>query len=83
MIENAIVKKDEFKYEIYPKEGYKLHEKSRDEVVTDAYGNETGEIKLGYTFGVVTALADYDFETNPREIYAVAADDVSEGGNYE
>ena len=32
---------------------------------------ETGEIKLGYTSGVITTGADYDFEKNEREIYAV------------
>ena len=58
-------------YHIYPADGYKLHEKSRDEVVIDEDGNETGEIKLGFTHGVVTALANYDFEKNVREIYAV------------
>lgn len=59
-------------YHIYPAEGYKLHTKSRDEVVYDEETmEETGEIKLGYTKGVVTALANYDFEKNVREIYAV------------
>lgn len=76
IIENTTIKElkinGELKaYEIYPKEGYKLHEKSRDEVVIDENGNETGEIKLGYTFEYVTVLADYDFKENPREIYAV------------
>ena len=52
-------------YHIYPADGYKLHEKSRDEM------EETGETKLGFTKGVVTALANYDFDKNPREIYAV------------
>ena len=58
-------------YVISPKEGYKLHANSRDEVVLDENGNETGEIKKGYTKGIVTAFHDYDFEKNPREIYAV------------
>ena len=58
-------------YTILPCDGYKLHEKSRDEIVADEYGNETGEIIKGYTSGLVTVLANYDFEENPREIYAV------------
>ena len=73
-IENAIIEEVTINnikaYKIRPCEGYKLHEKSRDEVVTDEYGNETGEIKKGYTTGVVTAGINYDFEKNPREIYA-------------
>ena len=48
-------------YHIYPQDGYKLHEKSRDEVVVDEKTmEETGEIKLGYTQGVVKALANYE-----------------------
>lgn len=75
MIENAIIEETVINnnkvYKIYPKEGYKLHEKTRDEAVIDDNGVETGEIKLGYTSGVITAGADYDFEKNEREIYAV------------
>lgn len=76
-IENAIMQErvnengDVINYTILPCDGYKLHEKSRDEVVTDEYGNETGEIIKGYTSGLVTTLANYDFEKNVREIYAV------------
>ena len=58
-------------YVISPLEGYKLHEKSRDEIVVDENGAETGEIKKGYTEGIVTVLANYNFIENPREIYAV------------
>ena len=32
---------------------------------------KTGEIVKGYTKGIVTVFPDYDFEENPREIYAV------------
>lgn len=58
-------------YVISPLEGYKLHEKSRDEIVPDENGNETGDVKKGYTEGIVTMLANYNFIENPREIYAV------------
>ncbi len=78
LIENTIMKErvnekgEIINYTIIPCDGYVLHEKSRDEVVVDEKTmEETGEIKLGYTQGVVTALANYDFEKNPREIYAV------------
>ena len=61
-------------YVISPIDGYMLHEKSRDEIITDENGNETGEIKNGYTSGIVTVLANYDFEKNERKIYAVEED---------
>ena len=56
-------------YRILPANGYKLHEITLDEKVCDEYGNETGEIKLGYTESYVTAGAGYDFEKNDRQIY--------------
>lgn len=75
MIENAIIEEitinNNKAYKIRPEKGYKLHEKSRDEAVIDENGNETGEIKRGYTLGVITTGADYDFEKNEREIYAI------------
>ena len=82
-IKNAIIEEVKDKktgkvksYRIYPKEGYRLHEKSRDEILIDENGNETGEIKLGYTGEVVTAMANYDFEKNERDIYAVKEDEI-------
>lgn len=57
-------------YIIKPKDGFLLHEKSRDEIIIDENGNETGEVKKGYTKGIVTVLANYDFNKNEREIYA-------------
>ena len=53
-------------YRISPNEGYKLHE-----ITLDEKNDETGEVILGYTNAYVTAGADYDFEKNEREIYAV------------
>ena len=47
------------------------------EIVVDENCNETGEIKKGYTKGLVTVLANYNFNENPREIYA-AKDDENE-----
>lgn len=58
-------------YRIRPIEGYKLHEISLDENVIDDEGNETGETRKGFTTSYVTAGANYDFEKNEREIYAV------------
>lgn len=76
-IENTVMKEryndkgELINYVISPEEGYKLHETSRDEALLDENGNETGEIKKGYTSGIVTVLANYDFKENTREIYAV------------
>lgn len=58
-------------YRIRPAEGYKLHEVTLDEKVTDENGNETGEIILGYTEAYVTAGVSYDFVKNERQIYAI------------
>ena len=61
-------------YYIAPIEGYVLHDNSYDQPVIDMETFEpTGEIMLGYipypTF--VSVGYNYDFEANPREIYAV------------
>lgn len=58
-------------YRIRPIEGYKLHEITLDENVVDEVGNETGETIKGFTTSYITAGANYDFEKNEREIYAV------------
>lgn len=77
IIENTIMQEryndngEKVNYTILPAKGYVLHEKSRDEIILDEDGNETGEIKKGYTSGLITTLANYDFTENPREIYAV------------
>lgn len=62
-------------YIIRPCEGYKLHEITLDEPVFDEETmQETGEKRLGFTKAYVTASGNYDFEKNPREIYAVPDD---------
>ena len=62
-------------YRIRPEEGYKLHEITLDEPVFDEETmQETGKKKLGFTKAYTTAFANYDFEKNPREIYAVPDD---------
>ena len=77
MLENTIFKArldDEGKilsYRISPKEGYKLHEITLDEdIIDEEKFVPTGEKRLGYATAYVTASSDYDFELNPREIYA-------------
>ncbi len=82
IIKNTVMKEryndsgEKVNYIISPCEGYLLHEKSRDEAVFDENGVDTGEIKKGYTSGIVTVLANYDFEKNEREIYAVREDEI-------
>lgn len=67
-------------YLIRPSEGYKLHEITLDEEVVDKETLEpTGKKKLGYTTSYVTAGADYDFEKNEREIYAVKEEKKDDG----
>lgn len=81
-IENAVMQKrtnengDVVNYTILPADGYLLHEKNRDEIVFDDEGNETGEVKKGYTSGLITVFPNYDFEKNPREIYAVKETEI-------
>lgn len=64
-----------FSYIIRPQEGYKLHEITLDEpVINEETHEETGKKKLGFTKAYVTASESYDFDKNPREIYAVPDD---------
>jgi hypothetical protein len=59
-------------YRVSPCEGYVLHTSSYDEPVIDKEtGEETGEVILGYIDSYVMLTHNYDFETNPLNIYAV------------
>lgn len=58
-------------YKISPVAGYKLHTKELDYEECDEQGRFV-ESKKGFTKGFVTCAPNYDFEANPREIYAVA-----------
>ena len=77
-IENTIFEAREkdgkiISYRIRPAEGYKLHEITLDEpILNEETGEETGEVKLGFTTAYVTAGSNYDFVKNERQIYAVA-----------
>jgi hypothetical protein len=68
-------------YRIRPIEGYQLHEVTLDENVIDENGIETGKIRKGFTESYITAGADYDFEKNEREIYAITDRRCSEYRN--
>ena len=63
-------------YRIYPNEGFLLHTTSYDELILDDEGNETGEVKKGYTEGFISLHHTYDFEANPFDVYAIAKGDV-------
>ena len=68
-------------YWIKPIEGYVLHSSSYDvEVIDEETGLPTGEILLGYISypASVSVAYNYDFEANPRNIFAVPADSVPE-----
>lgn len=74
-------------YEIIPNDDYVIHDKARDWTENNP---ETGEeaMKLGYTTGMASCAANYDFTVNPREFYAVLADSIPAdqifgGGNHE
>lgn len=67
-------------YNITPVAGYVLHDKGYDVPSYDEHGNETGEVTLGYRISTATCAASYDFTANPREFYAVPADQIFGGG---
>lgn len=74
-IENAIVRRVLFDgihriYDIGAVDGYVLHDKSFD------YEDEFGNVIFGYAAGTVSVRWDYDFDVNPRELYAVLASTV-------
>lgn len=65
-------------YYIRPIEGYVLHDNQFDTHVIDENTlEETGEIILGYTRAVISVGYNYDFEANPRELYAVPESSIS------
>lgn len=82
LIENTICEAREIDggivyYKVRPEDGYKLHEKGLDmPIIDDETGKETGKIQCGYTTAFTTVGANYDWETNPRQIYAVPIDTV-------
>lgn len=59
-------------YHITPADGYGIHTKFYDtSVVDEETGEETGEVVKGYTDTYIVIRSDYDFDTNPFDIYAV------------
>lgn len=68
-------------YYIYPNEGYVLHDTQYDyEAFNEETGEPTGEIIPGYIPypSFVSVWHNYNFETNPRQLYCVPADTVPE-----
>ncbi len=66
------------KYYIYPLEGYGLHHNGYDEHILDEEGNETGEVIQRFTTAFTTVVANYDFEANPDNIFAVPLSELDE-----
>ena len=70
-------------YQIRPVEGYILHDNQFDRpVYYPDTAEETGEIILGYTKSVISVGYNYDFEANPRELYAVSESSIPENQVY-
>ena len=59
-------------YFIVPNKGYDLHDKLRDWVEENPDDPTTeGVFHLGFSGGEIGVGINYDFESNPREIYAI------------
>ena len=61
--------------------GYVLHEITHDEEVFDDEGNPTGETRPGYTRATIFVGWNYDFENNPRKIYAKLESEIEDPEN--
>ena len=67
-------------YYIYPCEGYVLHNNAYDEIVLDEFGNETDEVMQRFTTSFTTVLANYNFEENPDNIFAILRSEIDKNG---
>lgn len=66
-------------YDIAPVEGYVLHNKILDYYEYDPETKEDGDlIYRGYSSSSSSVPSDYDFNTNPSEIYAIEPDKIGE-----
>lgn len=66
-------------YDIAPAEGYVLHNVVYDIYEYDSETDEQGElISRGYSSSSSSVESNYDFETNPSEIYAIKKEDLEE-----
>ncbi|MBO5370815.1 MAG: hypothetical protein J6B23_09090 [Clostridia bacterium] len=63
-------------YRITPDDGYVIHTKFHNTPVYDENGIDTGEVEIGYTSSYIVILSDYDFESNPFDIYAVRKEET-------
>ena len=65
-------------YYIMPIEGYVMHDKHYDapEINPETF-EETGNIILGYRTNCASLSIDYDFNKNPRELYAIPLKDAN------
>ena len=58
-------------YYISPIDGHTLHHKVRDD-----YDEENREIIYGFSTASVSVPVDYDFETNPDNIFAILESEI-------
>lgn len=64
-------------YDIAPVAGYVLHDNTRDFEMPDFENNPDEMIfKQGYTRGSTSVPPNYDFEANPRGLYAIPESEV-------
>lgn len=80
LIENTVMQKVYYdgvhrQYTIEAIDGYVLHDKRLDWYDTDPDTYED-VFKLGYTGATKSVAANYDFDANPYELYAVPVDSV-------
>ena len=63
-------------------EGYVMHEITHDtEIYDEETGEPTGEIIPGYTRAAVFVQYNYDFDNNPRLIYAQLESEIEDPEN--
>lgn len=67
-----------YAYFISANEGYILHDRDFDIVETNPVTNEELSRMAGYTSGRCSCMANYDWEVNEREFYAVLRNEVPE-----
>lgn len=74
LYDNTTMRENRNSYDISPAEGYLLHN-----IVFDKYESDSKQlISRGYSPSSCSVGKDYDFEANPKEIYAIKRDDVGE-----
>lgn len=73
-------------YQIRANYGYVLHDSELDILDIDPFTEEEISRLAGFTSATCSCSADYDWEANPREFYAIFESEIPAnqifGGNY-